>query len=255
MHLFNDFGLSNTAMITLFFGFNDNCWPANYRKSPSKDDNFKAGVGKILSKIRNVIDKYESPEETNGDNDMLVAKSEIRLEVNKIVVLPTRDDIRRIKPEFEKVVSGNDGSLAKHIQLRLCEEICTVQGKYNANFNAEGCLDKIWPSWRTVSKDNKAYLYFLLVPGNGDNIINIEEASEKNVFYVGESEKDNRIYNHFSKFNRALKNGDLFDRKESRMDKIRAHPAEALHLKLPVPTRELAENLEFILVERDRHQL
>uniref|UniRef100_A0AC35TQV6 SHSP domain-containing protein n=1 Tax=Rhabditophanes sp. KR3021 TaxID=114890 RepID=A0AC35TQV6_9BILA len=77
---------------------------------------------------------------------------------------------------------------------------------------------------------------------------------EEDMFYISESEKDDRIYNHSGKFNCVLKNGDLFDREESRMDKIKNHPSRTLHLKLPVPAKELAENLEFILVERFKRQ-
>uniref|UniRef100_A0AC35UAD3 Trigger_N domain-containing protein n=1 Tax=Rhabditophanes sp. KR3021 TaxID=114890 RepID=A0AC35UAD3_9BILA len=47
----------------------------------------------------NTVDRSKMPE---GD-DQELAKFEIRLELNKIEELPTRADIRRIKPEFDEM--------------------------------------------------------------------------------------------------------------------------------------------------------
>uniref|UniRef100_A0AC35U9I1 ACT domain-containing protein n=1 Tax=Rhabditophanes sp. KR3021 TaxID=114890 RepID=A0AC35U9I1_9BILA len=104
------------------------------------------------------------PKEIKGD-DQELTKWEIRLELNEILLLPNRADLRRIKAKFEKV-----------------------------------CKQKLIGTW--VNR----------------------VATDKNQVLV-------------SRLSRIDKSGCI------------------IHLKLPVLTKELAENLEFILVERLKHQI
>uniref|UniRef100_A0AC35TNJ8 Neur_chan_LBD domain-containing protein n=1 Tax=Rhabditophanes sp. KR3021 TaxID=114890 RepID=A0AC35TNJ8_9BILA len=53
----------------------------------------------------------------------------------------------------------------------------------------------------------------------------------------------------------CLNNGDWVDRKEFRMDKIRIYATEPLQIKPAVPSKKVAKHLEFILIERFKHQI
>uniref|UniRef100_A0AC35UF00 GIY-YIG domain-containing protein n=1 Tax=Rhabditophanes sp. KR3021 TaxID=114890 RepID=A0AC35UF00_9BILA len=98
-------------------------------------------------------------------------------------------------------------------------------------------VGQVWPNWRITSEEYQAYVYFFIDPRNADDILSNCSLFKKEIVYIGESEREDRIDQHFRKYNRTLRNGDLFGRKEFRMDKIKNYPADILHSSFRFPPK------------------
>uniref|UniRef100_A0AC35U0F0 GIY-YIG domain-containing protein n=1 Tax=Rhabditophanes sp. KR3021 TaxID=114890 RepID=A0AC35U0F0_9BILA len=136
----------------------------------------------------------------------------------------------RVLVNHRKLVLGSSRTIS-------CSYSITWLCRNELKHNTSKWLNNIWPGWKTASEECQTYAYFLLDSRNADDILTNYSVFKKQMFYVGESKNDDRISQHFQKYNHVLKNGNFFDRREFRLDKIKNNQANIHHLKLPVPSK------------------
>uniref|UniRef100_A0AC35TJF9 DUF1376 domain-containing protein n=1 Tax=Rhabditophanes sp. KR3021 TaxID=114890 RepID=A0AC35TJF9_9BILA len=145
-----------------------------------------------------------------------------------------------------------------YVYNRGCQQLRDDEQDFNQKFEAESVLDIIWPERHNLSTVNKVYIYFFLDPNVGGKVLakdNVFDDFLLAVCHIGESEKNDRIEKYYSKYSRKVRNEDLFDRTQDRINQINKAGLERMVVKLPVASKEMAENLEYIWMEKPKWQI
>uniref|UniRef100_A0AC35TGY9 Zf-RVT domain-containing protein n=1 Tax=Rhabditophanes sp. KR3021 TaxID=114890 RepID=A0AC35TGY9_9BILA len=120
-------------------------------------------------------------------------------------------------------------------------------------FNAERVLSAIWPEWRNPVLDGDADdLYVVCGSSDATDIMGDLDAFLRNLFYIGESEKEGENQ-HLGDFNRKVLKENLFYRKELQMSQISVENM-VVH-KLPVPSKKIGKNIGYTFSHKFKWQV